>query len=608
MPLPIGAALQRHVAHFLLGLALLLSAGVDAFAQPKLLASLDRDTITLGESAVLTLQFEGGRPAQAPPIAAPQDLGIAYAGQSSETRIENGRMSSALKLTYRVTPRRAGEFTVPAIQVVVDRKNVASQPLRLRVLKPGGSTSDPNTGLTRYAFLKLIVPKTTVYQGEVLPVEVQLYAATRGEQLQIPQLQSEGFSFSQMIPSPQNQNPPQAQSGNTVYTVLTFKTTATAVKSGRLNLGPAQCSLVLHIPSARRARDPLEEFFDFSSRVQRQAVTLTSEPAELEVLPLPGENRPDDFTGAVGSYDWVVTASPTNVTTGDPITVKIRLSGEGALDGLSPRQEDWREFKSYPPTSKTETTDPLGVSGVKTFEQVIVPQNADVKEIPAMQFSFFDPQKKAYRTLMHPAMGISVKPSTGGQPQPTVVAGAAPSGGMTQPASDIVHIKPYLGQLLPAGLPLVETRWFLALQGIPLIAWFAVFAWRKRQDALARNPRRRRRLATADAVRVGLRDLKRLADEDQSEEFFATVFRLLQEQLGERLDLPASAITESVLDERVRPLGAPEELMSLLHGLFQACNQARYAGSVGSKELNSLLPGVETALRDLQKLEDRNGS
>ena len=34
-----------------------------------------------------------------------------------------------------------------------------------------------------------------------------------------------------------------------------------------------------------------------------------------------------------------------------------------------------------------------------------------------------------------------------------------------------------------------------------------------------------------------------------SDQFFATLSRLLQEQLGERLDLPASAITEAVIEE-----------------------------------------------------------
>ena len=103
-----------------------------------------------------------------------------------------------------------------------------------------------------------------------------------------------------------------------------------------------------------------------------------------------------------------------------------------------------------------------------------------------------------------------------------------------------------------------------------------------------------------------MQHLKELARENNGSEFFATVFRLLQEQLGERLDLPASAITESVLDGPARELGASEELIGRLHGLFQTCNRARYAGPAHHGELDSILPPVEQALRELRNLNAKN--
>src|SRR5204862_132449 len=84
-----------------------------------------------------------------------------------------------------------------------------------------------------------------------------------------------------------------------------------------------------------------------------------------------------------------------------------------------------------------------------------------------------------------------------------------------------------------------------------------------------------RQRQVARTVREGLAGLRRLAGANRSEEFFAAIFRLLQEQLGERLDLPASAITEAIVDERLRPRGAPAETLVALQELFQACNQAR---------------------------------
>jgi len=77
----------------------------------------------------------------------------------------------------------------------------------------------------------------------------------------------------------------------------------------------------------------------------------------------------------------------------------------------------------------------------------------------------------------------------------------------------------------------------------------------------------------------------------------------LQEQLGERLDCPASAITESVVDERLAALGAPEPVLNGLRELFQLCNQARYAPIRGSAELNSVAGQFEKVIGGLRELK-----
>ena len=77
----------------------------------------------------------------------------------------------------------------------------------------------------------------------------------------------------------------------------------------------------------------------------------------------------------------------------------------------------------------------------------------------------------------------------------------------------------------------------------------------------------------------------------------------MQEQLGERLDCPASAITENVIDERAGSRGAPEATLNGLRELFQLCNQARYAPVRGSSELNSVAAQFEKLIGELQELK-----
>jgi hypothetical protein len=284
-----------------------------------------------------------------------------------------------------------------------------------------------------------------------------------------------------------------------------------------------------------------------------QQVALTSDALPLQISPLPTENVPAGFNGAVGRYTMNVTAGPTNVMAGDPVTLRIQISGRGSLDALAmPEQAGWDDFKVYPPTSKVSATDQLGIEGSKTFEEIVTPQNSDIKALPPISFSFFDPEQKAYRTLTQPAIPLVVRAAApGGAP---VLANATQPGHETAPAKqDILPIKQRIGSLAEIRPPLIQRPWFLALQGVPALALFSSVIWRKRKETLANNPRLRRQRQVAQIVRDGLDDLRKFAAENKSDEFFATLFRLLQEQLGERLDLPASAITEAVVEERLRP-------------------------------------------------------
>jgi hypothetical protein len=142
----------------------------------------------------------------------------------------------------------------------------------------------------------------------------------------------------------------------------------------------------------------------------------------------------------------------------------------------------------------------------------------------------------------------------------------------------------------------------LAAQSVPVMAFLAAFAWRRRTDSLANNPRLRRQRRVAQMVHDGLGELRQLAKQNNSDEFFATLFHLLQEQLGERIECPASSITEAVIEEKLRPREVAEPTLAALHELFQMCNLARYAPVKSSQELAALVPKVEKVLGDLRDI------
>jgi hypothetical protein len=595
--------------NFLPGVILVLaglSLGVAQIHADTFTASLDRDTIALGESATLSLTFEGGSPKDVPLPPNVPDLQISYVGPSSQFSFINGQTKSTVTHNFTLTPQQTGEFVIPSLTANVNGQNLSSQPLKLSV-RPANTPSPAavNSG-SEIAFMKMTLPEKTVYPGEVVTADLKIYLRDDVQNFanfQFISTPADGFTVGKIA----QQSIQRAQLGNHVYTVVPLSMPLTVVKTGAVSVGPFTANAMLVVASVNRQRDPFFERFGIRSGLlnggEERRVSFATEALNLESLPLPAENAPANFNGAIGDYTMTVTAGPTNVAVGDPITVRVQISGRGALDALTlPDQPDWRDFKTYPPTSKVETRDPLGLQGTKTFEQIVAPQSTDVHELPVFSFSFFNPDTKTYQTLRQPSVQLAVH-SGGTTPAPMIAATKTPNPQPPPPQLDILPIKEQFSALTQAGPPLLTRPAFLAAQSLPVLAWLAAFVWRKRTDSLANNPRLRRQRRVAGLVQSGLDDLRRFAAENNSDEFFAALFRLLQEQLGERLDCPASSITEAVIDERLVLLGAPEPTLAGLRELFQLCNQARYAPMRTSGELAAVIPQFENAIRELQNVK-----
>src|SRR6266478_312949 len=136
-------------------------------------AALDRDTITVGESAVLSLKFEGGQPRAMPSLPNIANLQIDDQGSSSQVIFSNGQVSSTLTENFVLTPKQPGDYTIPALQAEVAGLTLTSPALTLKAIKAAPVTPD-KLG-EQLAFMKLVAPKKEVYVGEVVTVELQVY-------------------------------------------------------------------------------------------------------------------------------------------------------------------------------------------------------------------------------------------------------------------------------------------------------------------------------------------------------------------------------------------------------------------------------------------------
>ena len=164
---------MRLLAKIWILLAALMLVNCAAWAA-SFTASLDRDTIALGEQATLSLAFEGGHLKNVPTPNVP-GLEIVQSGTSQNMSINNGAMSSTVTVTFTVTPRQPGEFAIPAFTADVNGQQLATLPLKLVVTKVNAPPPAEVASGREPAFMKLVVPKNKVYVGEPMVAELDLY-------------------------------------------------------------------------------------------------------------------------------------------------------------------------------------------------------------------------------------------------------------------------------------------------------------------------------------------------------------------------------------------------------------------------------------------------
>ena len=425
-------------------------------------AVLSRNPVPLGESTTLQLRYNNCEPDQRPEIPKIDGLTITYAGPSRSRNIQiiNRRTIESNLTIYRydITPEKVGTYEIPPIEFQINGKAYHTKSLPLNVSK--------GVDYSQYAFLQVHIPKQETkqktYLGEVFPISIHLNYLSTAKLEESPIISSDGFVISEAGRPSQR----RISQNNRIYNRVTFNYLARAVKTGDLTIGPVALKVALFSrDNSRRQRDLFDSFFSdsfFNNNTIRRDVTLRSEPVSINALPLPIEERPNSFNGAVGDYSHMkVNASLTTVAAGDPVTITMTIHGEGALESLSmPSLDSWREFQQYPETATIKYSDEIGLRGVKTFEKIVIPNNAEIQSLPEIEFSFFDPQEKQYKTLRQSPIPLTVKPNMTEASQSVVAADGEKDGDIPRVPNNIVHIKPHLGSIVASSRPWLWQPWF----------------------------------------------------------------------------------------------------------------------------------------------------
>ena len=553
-----------------LALAALLAAAMPmrvGAAAISVNASVESTEVAVGEPFMLTIVVDGAQNVPVPVVEV-KGFRADYIGPSTQVSFVNGRMSASVTHRYRMIADEEGQFTLGPFTVGYEDQRYQTKPIAMKV-RAAGTRGQTQAAAGGDQSLRLVVQPTRseVYVGERAEVVLTLYVGdVRVRDLQYPVIHADGVTVEKFGQPDQGT---EIVNGKR-YTTVRLRTRLTPVRSGSIDL---RTSMTVSVLGNRRG---LDSFFDQLLPGDAKQVEVQADPAQLTVLPLPEEGRPADFAGAVGNYQFALSAKPTSVQVGDPITLRMEVSGSGNLAAVTPPElatgPSFRRYDAQP--VKGEDGDDRRV-----FEQVIIPNSVDVHEIPALHFSFFDPDARTYQTITRGPTAIQVAAAAPGRAAVVDAAAAAPPTPVTEAplGRDIVYIKDAPGAFHVRGEG-TPRGWWVGLLALPVVLFGAVLSWVRRRDRLAADPRLVRFRAAGREAQRALAAARAQGGRERIDAMNAA----LTAYLAAKLDLPPGAVERDRVLQRLTAGGVADGARAEVERFFATAEEARYGGGAGS--------------------------
>ena len=319
----------------------------------------------------------------------------------------NGRSSFEKAYSYFLTPNQRGTFTIKAASIEYNGQIYKTAPIKIVVTAPQEQPREPgDVQIADDENLYLIaeVSKDNPYVNEPTTIIYKLYFANIGianfRDLGKPKYNnfwSQNIEIKQLV----------AEQGlfkgqNYRYVVLK-KVVLYPQKSGKLKIEPLSLEIDVQLPTNQRDAFGRMVLQETSRRVSAGSKTIT-------VKALPEAGKPDNFSGAVGNFDFKVTPSKNNLKNGESLDLVVSVTGKGNLKLFSlPRPVVPNALEMYDAVHSEDISIPLsGMVGRSVDSYTIIPQYKGNYPVKPMQFSYFDLGSKTYKTITSQEIMVNV--------------------------------------------------------------------------------------------------------------------------------------------------------------------------------------------------------
>ncbi|MDY6266181.1 MAG: BatD family protein [Prevotella sp.] len=532
----------------------------------------------------------------------PEGIEILYGPNQSEVssyQYVNGHLSGSTTVTvsYVAMATRGGNFTIPPAMVVANGRRMSTESMRVRVngsapaaataQSRGGGREEKTVGNPGHGDLFILVSasKTHVHEQEPVMLTYKVYTTLNLTQLNGAMPDLKGF-HTQEVKLPQQKNfHMETFRGKTYNTVTWSQYIMYPQMTGSLKIP----SITYH--GIVMEEDRSEDAFFTGGGYKEVPRDVTAPGITIQVDPLPA--KPKDFSGGVGKFNISAQLAKTEVRAGDPINLRLVLSGTGNLKLVKePAVQIPSDFDKYDTkiTDKTKLSE-AGVEGNMIYDYLFVARKEGTYTIPAIRFTYYDTGSNSYKIITTQSFTIKVDKGNG-------------NGGMSDFDSDenkdIRPIKTGNTSVHKIGDFFFGSVAYWAII-VVLLAVFAFLFYSFRKTVLMRSDIVG--MKRNNANKIATRRLRR-ADElmlkGKSSEFYDEVMRALWGYVSDKLNIPVEHLSSDNISEKLSTLGVDDNTINKFTGALHECEFERYAPGDTKGNMDRTMESAMTAIMEIE--------
>jgi hypothetical protein len=558
------------------------------FAQDvKFTASVSKTTVGTGEQFEINFSLDGNGNGFNPP-----DFGNfqILSGPNVSTSMEsiNGNTTVSNSYGYILMPVKEGDYTIGPATVMVNGHKLSTNPIKIKVIKgravpqgnqaqngpdnsiPAGNTAD----LSKSLFIRAVVDKNNVYQGQQLILTFKLYTRVDIEQSQVDNIPDLNGFWNEDINSHQQQVQWHIESYKGIrYNVADIKQSILFPEhTGNLTIDPMKMTFIARVQAP--SRDFMDQFFGSYKEVKYSA---KSTPLVIHVKALPDAGKPVGYTGAVGNFNIKSSIDKTELKANEALNYSVKVTGSGNIKLLKDLNIGFPpDFEKYDPKiTDTLSENENGVSGTRTYNYLLIPRHEGDFTIPELKFSYFNPASSKYVTLT--SKNFHIKVAKGSAENNVAVLSGTDQQDVKMLDKDIRYIKTDATDIRLKGNTFFGSFWYFLLLATGPLACYAALVYRK---WLRRNNSDFVKVKSRRAGKIAAKHLanaqKQLLAND-SKAFYENISKGLYGYLSDKLNIQYANLDRETIIAALKEKSVSELIINQLADTLDLCEMARYA-------------------------------